>query len=339
MIYDYYADLAEISACPAKTNQENVGPGFSDGCLVWSCRRKEGKVDPKSEARTCYINRVKDTAFGLPNDLKLDTDLSSLPDPSWLGIAITFTLKTPWFAKDDRPFHVLDNPVRKDRVFGVPYLSASSWKGLLRWTYGMETRLIGSDPENDSEKLNQAKRQIVHLFGNERDEKERFQSGALAFYPTWFDKVGFEVINPHSRKTRAGRQPICYEVVPAETEGHLRLLYAPLPGQAERDKVEPLDALLKLVECTEDLLTKHGISAKRTAGWGAAEIKERGWRLYGARESATEETPRPAEPTRKFKSLQDLGVLSAELESNSGKTKKELIEMLEKHFSDHGAKR
>ena len=37
--------------------------------------------------------------------------------------------------------------------------------------------------------------------------------------------------------------------------------------------------LPKLLEAIEDLLTRYGISAKRTVGWGTAEIKKwRAWR-------------------------------------------------------------
>jgi CRISPR-associated protein Cmr2 len=121
---------------------------------------------------------------------------------------------------------------------------------------------------------------IVHLFGNEKREEENFSSGALVFYPAWFNKIGFEVINPHSRTRRAGTQPIYYEVVPAGTQGELRLLYAPLPGEIERHKVGPADFIDRLIESIEVLLETYGISAKRTAGWGTARIDDSGWRLH-----------------------------------------------------------
>jgi hypothetical protein len=113
---------------------------------------------------------------------------------------------------------------------------------------------------------------IVHLFGNEKREDQSFRSGALVFYPTWFNKVGFEVINPHSRSRRAGMQPIYYEVVPAGTQGRLRLLYAPLPGEIENDKVTPADFIDSFIDSIRALLETYGISAKRTAGWGTARI-------------------------------------------------------------------
>ncbi|MCX8071765.1 MAG: RAMP superfamily CRISPR-associated protein [Candidatus Binatia bacterium] len=109
---------------------------------------------------------------------------------------------------------MLDNPVRKDRVFGLPYMSAASWKGMLCWACRMQARL--------REHLAQGKRfddwtdpaWILHLFGSEYGDRNDFKHGALVFHPTWFDKIDFEVINPHDRSHRTGRQPIYYEVVP-----------------------------------------------------------------------------------------------------------------------------
>lgn len=281
MIFDLYAELASLQACPTASVLPNgLASGFVDGCTTWFVRgemdadRKAGN-QKKNEARCCYQKpmRVADGTLQLPSDLNLDPDFGAPLPTDWLSIEIRFKLLRPWYSKDDRRFHVLDNPVRKDRVFGVPYMSAASWKGLLRWACRMQVGLLEylkqhggkldawSDPD-----------WIIHLFGNDKGEKQDFLRGALAFYPTWFNKVGFEVINPHSRKTRAGTQPILYEVVPADTEGILRLLYAPLPGAALRDGVKPGEALLKLCDAAEQLLTVYGFSAKRTAGWGIAEL-------------------------------------------------------------------
>jgi CRISPR-associated protein Cmr2 len=196
-VSDYYAWIAEQRACPqdARAVPRGLASGFVDGCTAWSAS-PDGNA--KNDARRCYIKHVDGkTGLSLPPALKLAPDFECLPDAAWLGLEVAFTLATPWYSKDDRPFHVLDNPVRKDRVFGVPFMAAASWKGLLRWA----CRMRGMERD-----------QILHLFGNEKGEAENFLRGALAFYPTWFDRLGFEVINPHSRKTRAGTQPIYYEV-------------------------------------------------------------------------------------------------------------------------------
>ena len=276
MNFDYYASLAKQKACPKKVNECGLASGFVDECLVWPCQdkpQKKGVPDPKNEARKCYMKRASGLNLKWPPGLNLEPDFSQLPDPSWFGIEVGFELLSPWYSKDDRPFHVLDNPVRKDRVFGMPFMSAASWKGLLRWACRMQAELFEHLEKHDM-KLDGWKDLpwIVHLFGNERDESGEFSQGALRFFPTWFDRVGFEVINPHKRKTRAGTQPIYYEVVPAGTKGKLQLLYAPLPGQAERLQVNPFEAIEKLIDSLRELLEKYGISAKRTAGWGAAKV-------------------------------------------------------------------
>lgn len=270
--YAYYAYLAETDTRPDRMNEAGLASGFVDECLVWSCSDGE-----ENNARQCYMKRaITEQAlkleYTLLKELEFEPKLDFLPDPAWFAIEVSFTLKSPWYSKDDRPFHVLDNPVRKDRVFGVPFMSAASWKGLLRWACRMQEGLSDHLGKHDM-KMDGWKDPawIVHLFGNEKGEEEQFRSGALVCYPTWFEKVGFEVINPHSRTRQAGTQPIYYEVVPAGSEGKLQLLYAPLPGEAERDKVTP-DDFIKFVDSIRALLETYGISAKRTAGWGTAKI-------------------------------------------------------------------
>ena len=275
MTFDLYADLAAQSAVPAGTSlPADLVSGFVDGCASWSA--KGGSQ--KNEGRRAYTERARSGKLTLPEELRLEPHFDSLPNGSWLGIEVGFTLLTPWYSKDDRAFHVLDNPVRKDGVFGMPYMPAASWKGLLRWACRMQDGLLDHLERHDG-KLDgwHDGDWLVHLFGNEKAATEGFGRGALAFHPTWFSNIGFEVINPHSRKTRAGTQPIYYEVVPVKTPGILRLLYAPLSGAAGPDK-RASEAIGQLLDAIERLLTVYGISAKRTAGWGTAAIT--GWKAY-----------------------------------------------------------
>jgi len=248
-----------------------------DLALRWTV---ESIRDPEKRdgARRSYMRSAASLEnLGVPGELRLTPGFTALPHPSWVGFEVNFTLQRPWFAKDDSVFHVLDNPLRKDRVFGVPYMSASSWKGLLRWAYLMEVKLIGPRAKFSIADGDARTREVFHLFG-EKGTGGKFQQGALAFYPTWFDRIGFEVINPHNRRRRAGTQPIYFEVVPEGARGDLRLLYAPVPGSARRSGVDPTEALGRLMDAIEALLTSYGISAKRTAGWGTASIGQ--WKLY-----------------------------------------------------------
>ncbi|RKY02536.1 hypothetical protein DRP77_07760 [Candidatus Poribacteria bacterium] len=276
MSFDLYVDLAYQRRCPQDANlPAGLASGFVDECTVWSAWGS----DERREAREFYMRRVLSQDLYLPEELRLEPDFKALPNTSWIGFEIRFTFQTPWYSKDDRPFHVLDNPVRKDRVFGVPFMPASSWKGLLRWACRIQAGLH-EHLESQKGRLEgwRDPSWIIFLFGNEKGEESRFQRGALAFYPTWFSRIGFEVINPHSRARRAGVQPIYYEVVPAGTPGVLRFLYAPLPGVVEREEIDPVEALEQLLCAAEQLLTIYGISAKRTVGWGTAAIDE--WKAY-----------------------------------------------------------
>jgi CRISPR-associated protein Cmr2 len=198
--------------------------------------------------------------------------ISSMLLRDWLALTVTFQLQAPWFSKDDLPFHVLDNPGHRDHVFGAPFMPASSWKGLLRWAARMKTGLLAHLEANNNTLTGwKDSTELVYLFGNERDESDHFQRGALAFRPTWFDKVDFEVINPHDRTRKAGTKPILYEVVPPGATGTLNVLYAPTPSAAAAG-VDRQKAVLLLVDAVEALITEYGFSAKRTSGWGVATI-------------------------------------------------------------------
>ena len=270
MTFDYFAALDAQEGLPEEAGIYNLSSGFVDLATV-----RAAQPDAVSDDgwRGYYAEDVNRCSLGLPASLSLQPTQSPLLT-SWLAIEVTFSLLTPWYSKDDRPFHVLDNPLRKDRVFGVPFMSAASWKGLLRWACRMEHGLLAHLAGHDGQMRDWDEPDwIVHLFGNEKGDGEEFSRGALRCYPTWFDKVGFEVINPHDRARRAGTQPITYEVVPPGTAGMLRLLYAPLPDGAEGVQARKR-SIETLLDAIEKLLTVYGFSAKRTAGWGISKTDQ-----------------------------------------------------------------
>jgi CRISPR-associated protein Cmr2 len=263
--FDLQASLVGKHVDPRAASACDLVGQLANECLAWAER-------DANAARDRYQQRAPQPTLSLPADLRVGEPPRHLL-PGWLAIQIEFELKAPWYSKDDRPLHVLDNPVRKDRIFGVPFMAAASWKGLLRWSCRMQHGLLDHLAKHDKFDGWSDPPWIVHLFGNAKGEDEDFSRGALQCFPTWFDKVGFEVINPHDRARRAGTQPIVYEVVPPGRKATLHLLYAPAPGRAEAQQVDSADALGRLVEAIRKLLTVYGFSAKRTAGWGIAEIQ------------------------------------------------------------------
>ncbi|MFO3797872.1 MAG: hypothetical protein ACK8QZ_11430, partial [Anaerolineales bacterium] len=198
----------------------------------------------------------------------------------------------------------------KDKVFKVPLMSAAAWKGLLRWTV-MHIGLVRRKDALTPEGFAQERFRQTLLFGDEKGEepgetkdfaafldalkpearaeyerllRERFKvepdkplphhSGRLTFYPTFFNLIDVEVINPHSRKTKAGTHPIYLECVPSEAQGTFSLLYVPfdLIGQDEEAIRRQAAADLCLVaEGLRAMFLTYGFSAKRTSGYGVAK--------------------------------------------------------------------
>lgn len=244
--------------------------------IMNSIKKKEQKEDNAYKKSIKYTVKKDEVSSGRSFDVFSKINSSSeiflggnIPDKRWFGMEFSFNLLSPWFSKDDREFYFIDNPVRKDRLFGVPFMSASAWKGLLRWSCRMEKGLF-EHLQNNGMTMDGWKDDpiIEHLFGKSDDD---LSAGRLVLFPTWFKNIGFEVINPHDRKTKAGKNPILYEVVPAGTDGFLRMLYAPLPSD---DKSLRKASLEMLAKATASLLCRYGFSAKRTAGWGSASITQ-----------------------------------------------------------------
>ncbi len=257
-------------------------------------------------------------------------DLSFFPAGSW-AIQVPFTLHKPYLSKDDSDFYILDNPVRKEWVFKMPYMAPSQWKGALRAAMVRELVRGFQDGRIDEERFVEKRLQLYHLFGNEKDgtaeylnrilafhqvgpppsegdkaavekwEKafrdildavaEKFENllrerhyrigdtkgfqGRLRFYPTFFDRISLEVINPHDRETGTGKQPIYFECVPPGATGVFTLLYVPLDAaDGSEERMEQAKEDLKAVAWgIRAMLTRYGFGAKTTSGYGVAEVK------------------------------------------------------------------
>lgn len=243
-------------------------------------------------------------------------DLETLPKSSFF-LHVRFTLCKPYLSRDDEGFYIHENPVSKEKVFKVPYIRASSWKGNLRWSalknlidktmkikeeekkwkiaFGGRTRIVkifGNEKENredtlfdeiftekmwkDDKEVSKFNQNFLdYIIGQNYVDQDGNEKGRLVCYPTFFDRISLDIINPHDRETRTGKNPITLEVVPPETEGDLYLLYVPFDKMGEsEDKVkeEIREDLLIICKSVKALLTEYGMSAKRTSGYGGALI-------------------------------------------------------------------
>lgn len=175
----------------------------------------------------------------------------------WAIIRCRFELEEVYFSRDDTFFYVIDNPLKKDKVFKIPYIAPSTWKGMLRW---VATKLYGKT-EKDS---------IKRIFGFEKGSDEEEQSGSLRIYPSFFYDIDLEIINPMDRKTRKGTKPILFEVVPKGSQSEVILTYIP-----NFDHQQYIDGDIEVIQTSlKALIEDYGISAKRSSGWGKAKIKD-----------------------------------------------------------------
>jgi len=133
--------------------------------------------------------------------------------------------------------------------------------------------------ENNEDKLIQKLQEKISQKIKKNDLPTEFQThkGKAIFYPTYFNKLSLEIINPHDRRKRAGTVPIHYEVVPSETEGILQIVYIPFDGVLKENDVikkeveKDLENLLLAIK----KVSQDGIGAKTKLGWGRFEIEEK----------------------------------------------------------------
>lgn len=222
-----------------------------------------------------------------------------------------FALARPYLGRDDEPLYIHDNPVRKDKVFQVPLATSTGWKGCLRAAATRQLVQEWRQRDQDTQLLASGRLRLARLFGDEKGEETdrpremaaylaalsaeademyrdmvrryfRASSGALphhagrlSFYPTFFDRLGLEVINPHKRATRAGDQPLYFESAPAGATGIFSLLYVPFDriGQDEAETCGEVAADLKVIgRATQAMLIRYGFGAKTRNGFGTADL-------------------------------------------------------------------
>lgn len=236
-------------------------------------------------------------------------DLSSLPEYSFF-IQFKFKFGKPYISKDENEFYIVDNPIRREKVFNLPYVAPSSWKGSFRSVI----RQLKNE-HNSAE-------QIERLFGNERvNDEKNIQKGSLYFYPTFFTEKSLEMINPHKRDTRTGKNPIYFETVPIDAEGIFSILYIPLNSPIE-NKIKTRDDLsqdLKTI-CNgiNALFTSYGVGAKTSSGFGTAKPEIKGKLVLKTKNIAStpKETLKPQIPVSFEKYFDEDGIIKNEFKGN-----------------------
>lgn len=316
-------------------------------------RRDAGLLEALKMLEQHYIKQYDD--FLIPLCINpVVPDISIFPEGSW-AISFKFRLKKPYISKDDTDFYIIDNPIRKEWVFKLPYIAASQWKGALRAAMVKQLVEISDDKEFakrrfyltllfgdekgeslgenneslagylDRVKSDKAaklyREKVCTFFKCKKDESPPGHSGDLYFYPTYFKKIGIEVINPHNRETVVGTQPIYFESVPSGEKGEFMLLYVPLYYKGKED--QETNYLRFVVEGIKAMMTQYGFGAKTSSGFGVVENNiEHGGLVINTKEidaPLNNKEPENDIPEEYTKYLKEDGTVKGELCASDGK--------------------
>ena len=271
-IYQFLAATEEADATAFRTQWQNES-------------QKVDYLRDQSALRSYYLEHFESPKI----------DLAILPTYSFI-LQFTFTLAQPYISRDEQDFYIIDNPVRKDKVFGLPYIASTSWKGSLRAALWQ----LDHDAKDKA---------TIRLFGNEQGEEhqEKLHAGRLYFFPTFFTQKSLEIINPQNRKLRAGEKPIAFESVPIGTTGVFTLLYIPFDGSYQNDEQNRSQAANDLQLVTRGLqamFRTYGFGAKTSSGFGLAkENVSAGTLKLRATGFEVQKTQEPAAPQHAAQSL------------------------------------
>lgn len=286
--------------------------------LIPNCSKKWFKNNNLLRLR---YNKKAESQSGLFSDKKKIKDYLKTLIPSSFAVNGKFTLASPYYSADDEKYSIFDNPLLKEKVFKVPMMRGSSWKGViasaaravLEQEFSVENilsfgRLFGSGSEDfrkiekkaitqnytsgfekdllyyalmkfgkvTVKKMN-TEEQKKELWNKIKEKKLQTQRGRLVFYPSYFNQIGLEMINPHKRRTKAGTHPIYYEVVPAGAEATFQLLYIPADNITKSDEERKkeyehdkklITTALKLIFQEHEDKAQIKIGAKTKLGWG-----------------------------------------------------------------------
>lgn len=190
-------------------------------------------------------------------------DLTVLPDYT-LFLQFRFRLSGAYLSKDELAFFIIDNPLRRDKLSDLPCVAPTAWKGSLRAALS-KLHYEATHPA------------VQRLLGNAKGEQEEFAAGRLHFFPSFFTEQSVEIINPHDRERKVGKNPILMESVPAGADSVFSLLYFPLLQWKNKGEVELLLTIAEdwevLAEGLLPLFCTYGFGAKTNSGHGTAHEK------------------------------------------------------------------
>lgn len=166
--------------------------------------------------------------------------------------------------------HPTETGMILDRNLGVPYIPASSVKGVLRLACAINiARNKGTNEVDLDDEL------LVKYFGSESDSKpKRGQLVILDVYPKTITRLDIDIMNPHNQNYYSGKskqpvetespKPIKFLTVPKGTEFVFNFAFIPLKNEDKYDENE-------LNEIIDTAFKTVGFGGKTSIGYGRFE--------------------------------------------------------------------
>lgn len=280
MGYDFWAEIDKNNGVRSVMKGKKFLGEEIDTFQMWKnptqkeSLRKSWEKGGARDTLNAYISEYGSLLDSI-DPAKVIIDIEILPVFSWF-LQFTFTLKKPFISKDDGELHLYDNPICREKIFRVPMVRPSTWKGNLRFAFRQKW---GDTKITEEERL----------FGNlkGKDDPEEFKRGRLQFFPTFFREINFEVITPLDRERRIPTEkgPIFFEAIKENTKATFTLLYVPFnligKGKAPDKLKEEVGKDLALVcEAVKEMMLTYGFSAKKTSGFGVIAPKLEKGRIF-----------------------------------------------------------
>lgn len=163
--------------------------------------------------------------------------------------------------------HPTETGMILDRNLGIPYIPASSVKGVLRLACA-----INIARKNESNEVDLEDKTLVKYFGSESDNNpKRGQLVILDVYPKAISGLKVDIMNPHFQKYYDGTNkqpvetenpvPIKFLTVPKGTEFVFNLAFIPLKKEDKCDENELNDIITTAFETV-------GFGEKTSVGYG-----------------------------------------------------------------------
>ena len=244
-----------------KLNSPQCNFGLYSPRMVSWVMNKKGELKSDEDYMQKLYNKSKQTYPSLNKLLETKHAQQNYYLKTLKGVQILSII-----AKLSSPFitglgsgHPTETGMILDRNLGVPYIPASSVKGVLRLACAIN--IARKDGSNEVDLENET---LVKYFGSESDSKpKRGQLVILDVYPKAISQLKIDIMNPHNQNYYSGKNK-----QPVETESPNPIKFLTVPKGTEFIFNFAFLSFSKEAKCDENELNDIIDTAFKTVGFG-----------------------------------------------------------------------